>query len=95
MHTKGPWKYEYPEHTEGAVVFIENGPSSRDRIGICDIRRPNSPEGKSNGNLIAAAPDLYDACKAVLVDHIHSHTVLSDSMAKVLAVALEKAKGRS
>ncbi len=71
-HTKGPWTANGPdfgkhtqfEHGMTAHIFAYN-PS---RFKIADIvgpsNRKNTKEWEANANLIAAAPELLEACHA-------------------------------
>jgi hypothetical protein len=66
MHTKGPWVYDESENTvysqdqEVTVVHMVQGSMcSPDALG-------NYDEGTANARLIAAAPDLLAACKAIV-----------------------------
>ncbi len=70
-HTKGPWKVDEAQDLPLAVIVDnENGD------GICEIgaegtRRddpetPSSIEAEANARLIAAAPELLEACIALL-----------------------------
>jgi len=73
-HTKGKWKllrgrnryYEIPDdyHTMMQSCFYICGPKHHNDF-VADLIVSNSPEGKANACLIAAAPDLLAACKAM------------------------------
>jgi hypothetical protein len=52
-HTKGPWTYEMYENF---VVYGQNDE-------ICELREGDQ---EANARLIAAAPDLLDACKYLI-----------------------------
>lgn len=62
-HTKGPWHVNSRDDTV----------RSKDSIRIADIDvingewGDNCPESQANARLIAAAPELLQACKAALV----------------------------
>src|SRR4051794_13527039 len=58
-HTPGPW------YMAGVPAVL-----SRDGVGIADCRTVDTTpqEQEANARLIAAAPDLLAACKALLAD---------------------------
>lgn len=71
-HTPGPWK-AYPEalfngtHVAGRCPIVRAGYlriARVDRISISS--RKMDQEGEFNARLIAAAPDLLEACREVL-----------------------------
>ncbi len=61
-HTQGPWKWKSArtqQHLAGADGCY---------IGVtCDI--PNTDQKAANAHLIAAAPDMLDALRAILEAH--------------------------
>ena len=57
-HTKGPWRYE-PISTCGAVYQ-----GSDYRMEVCRVNGRDG-EQQANARLIAAAPQLLEACEAV------------------------------
>jgi hypothetical protein len=67
-HTPGPWKYDGVE-SRLVVAAVEN---SIEHSFICDVLdtteglEGDCPEADANGRLIAAAPDLLAACRALV-----------------------------
>lgn len=64
MFTKGPWravKCFWPERGDYWAIFHDQGPqhSSRSKDHAVQLT-------EDNARLIAAAPDLYEACKLAL-----------------------------
>lgn len=58
-HTPGPWEY----HNSGFCdVVYTRGEKLGDGDRICEMYGPNT---EANARLIAAAPELLEACKAV------------------------------
>lgn len=58
-YTKGPWKVdEAPDLPLGVIMDDEDG------LGICTVEPCYTTEGEAlaNARLIAAAPELYEAC---------------------------------
>lgn len=94
-HTPGPW-----EVREGyGLLMAEVGPKDRavatvwtKRMGqIEDKTVPVEwPEGQANGHLIAAAPDLLEACKIAL----YGGGTIAEATEKCRA-AIAKAEGRA
>lgn len=62
-HTPGPWTFDYPED-DRCNVQVWSGPNQRVCFLAHDDTRANST-GTANGMLIAAAPDLLEACASV------------------------------
>ena len=93
-HTPGPWNakeewlYKGKHHTAG------NGPEV---LGICIVRRHSDADGRcevaeANARLIAAAPDLLEACK--IAAHHMSCIAIGGSVEAILRAAIAKAEGR-
>ncbi len=63
-HTPGPWRVEDAGPNSGNVIRFEIQSDAGD---ICDIEDPaidGNPNAEANAQLIAAAPELLEACKA-------------------------------
>ena len=88
-HTKGPWKNRYDE--------FESSTIHTDEIDICEVLHQGEyeEEGLANANLIAAAPELLEACESVLNklrDVGHYDTIKA---ANILQNAINKAEGNN
>jgi hypothetical protein len=75
MHTKGTWKVigDLRENAEFDIYTEDNRQCIAVTTPILDYdnKKPypvNRPECKSNANLIAASPELYEALKAFVSD---------------------------
>jgi len=97
QHTPGPWNVgdDSPNEYEGPT--IENIDTVVAVIPIDDIN-DSSPEERANARLIAAAPDLLDACQHLLemVAECQLNGVLPDAKkwpAAQAAAAITKATG--
>jgi hypothetical protein len=73
LQTKGPWEYsvfeEYPEERGGYFVYspgIKPCVTKLTTTGAHSDYDPEKSEAHDNARLIAAAPDLLDACKTAL-----------------------------
>lgn len=98
-HTPGPWEVNYREDVPTIAIWsCRYGTISP----ICRIWY--APEGappkreiretdKANAHLIAAAPELLEACKAAL-PMCKAHGA-NGFIAEMLDIAIEKAEGRS
>jgi len=90
-HTPGPWMLNEPFATPKAKWLIWAGhpiasvSAARKRNAHCTDM--SSEEGKANAHLIAAAPEMYEALKALA--HCTTHKTLEAAYA-----ALAKAEGR-
>jgi hypothetical protein len=75
-HTPGPWEYDrmlLPQRAKDRRCgFVVNGPDTKEELPtrVCDMRVPAGidgfGEGEANARLIAAAPELLEACEAML-----------------------------
>lgn len=85
-HTPGPWKA-----TEKTVT----APETEDRLGMeCRLYGGNSRDNRANARLIAAAPDLLDACQAMIAwdDREKDHAVDFYDRMGLCVEAFEKAR---
>jgi len=96
-HTPGPWKVGIIPDTEN--VFVE----ASDGLIVCEVGGfvIGKEQAQTNAHLIAAAPDLLDALKDIMTDHIDNLTYQEDCdcagchrIAKAQA-AIAKAEGNS
>src|SRR5690606_11039817 len=95
-HTPGPWKSEY--HGKESHAIIGGSANGRDWTIIAEIHDPVGyvprSERSANARLIAAAPDLLAACKAVL-NEIQTNTEwLDPAVESALEAAIAKATGK-
>jgi len=96
-HTPGPWVVSDGEFTDGFVEAVNNGPNTI--AGIMPV-----PERSANARLIAAAPELLEACKEArncLASALQAMedeglgVYAADNLAmKALDAAIAKAEGR-
>jgi len=90
-HTPGPWKW-WTTHEGAHRINPHKGGLV---IASCDTRNPFSEEQEANARLIAAAPDLLEACKAALfeitdIERQGRHN--GNSLPKMLSAAIAKAE---
>lgn len=87
-HTPGPWAPYYFRSPRGARQFWAVG---SDRVGLMGVAW--RVRNKADANLIAAAPDLLDACQFTLgIIEAHLPELYDGSMAQKLRLAIAKAK---
>lgn len=98
-HTPGPWVENsftdpgtppYDQAPLRQVYGVEGGVV----VGIARIERNHTEEGQANARLIAAAPDLLEACKGVYDEHEHDHDPRPCFVCSRMAAAIAKAEGR-
>jgi hypothetical protein len=89
-HTPGPWNV-YGD----AYRFVIARPRPDHKPLICEApdSEPTTPEERANVNLIAAAPEMYEALRGML-DQPESPESYDAMLARAQA-ALAKAEGRS
>ena len=93
-HTPGPWATDQKEHDEPHQnIRVQAG-----KRGICLVWMDDAPvrdynaEQRANARLIAAAPDLLEALKAMLTNWEEDSAYGSDAADKARA-AIAKAGG--
>jgi hypothetical protein len=89
-HTPGPWKIFYP--TVGDCGFGIDTADEKNSIVVMDTEAgiysaETREEDLANAKLIAAAPDLLEACLAALDSKLHWNQINS-----MLKKAIKKAK---
>jgi len=57
-HTSGPWRTDFNSYDNQWRVYEKNGPPI-----INSLFKPSGEIGEANARLIAAAPDLLEACR--------------------------------
>jgi hypothetical protein len=102
-HTPGPWNLnmhdkdsQYAADIEGRDVNHLNDP--RFIRSVCVVlKHAEDSENQFNARLIAAAPDLLEACKKVLAKYLtlddESLLILSEEIEEIEA-AIKKAEGK-
>lgn len=105
-HTPGPWEYRPLEYDDWGIVRAG-------RFVICQARDPERMDGeclayhrlagldpwRSNARLIAAAPELLEACKAFMRAHSgprdnDTEIALWDAAITATEAAIAKAEGK-
>jgi hypothetical protein len=85
-HTKGPWRVS----KKPDIYFIHGAGC----LFIADLVNNNSPEQEANANLVAAAPDLLEALKAIYQDAIARSTEVPSPIVEAVCAAIAKAEGK-
>jgi len=92
-HTPGPWKAVEAPYNPKGWLWVQNGPGAL----LADVHQnKNIPLDARNANarLMAAAPDLLEACKAVLAAHPMPHGINERrGVMAVVETAVAKALG--
>jgi hypothetical protein len=99
-HTQGPWAYRPNEHDDWGMLRAADGmPVARSFVEARNdgTRGHDGPEEiKANGLLIAAAPELLDACKnalAIAASGLSSDRLTREDAMKRIRDAVDKATG--
>ena len=91
--TPGPWKATYDSQLRAAIEIY----NTEDRILVAVLPDRGTIEAMSeieaNANLIAAAPDMYEALKNVCHNGCHESTADEFCLHCYVAKALRKARG--
>jgi hypothetical protein len=87
-HTPGPWAVRFYERHETAVIKTADG----DEVATVDVKC--MPDAPADARLIAAAPDLLEACEAFVVAMDSAHDHIERSIA-LMEKAIAKAKGET
>lgn len=87
-HTPGPWACCIPKSNEYVAIVAGE-------LAVASVNTACGLDGtllpcEANANLIAAAPDLFDACEAML----QGRRSISQAI-KMARAAVEKAKGEA
>ena len=90
--TPGPWKATYDSQLQAAIEIY----NTEDRIIVAVLPDRGTveamPEIEANANLIAAAPDMYEALETI--ERVAGIGMMEDDPARVKARdALRKARG--
>ena len=95
-HTPGPWKIDPSEEFPLAVI-VDDEDGELDGVCICELqgefddKSSATPEQMSNARLIAAAPELLEACKYALAQLEADGN--SELICEDIRDAIRKAKG--
>jgi hypothetical protein len=101
--TPGPWEHFDAKNEHGEATISIRGNS--EFIATMDLMATNGgpyllpPNAEANARLIAAAPDLLEACKAIAA-HIPENdvdipTFAGINLARIVRAAIAKAEGAS
>lgn len=101
-HTPGPWELK-GERVDGKCIFVENDHDGWHRLAVeVDSDDCDTATAWANARLIAAAPELLEACRAALPlisaeadrrrdSGVPGYETEMDDLAGVLRAALAKA----
>ena len=93
-HTKGPWSATRWAIGDGWRVHVLHTADNDVHDAICDLDTWQSDDQtEANARLIAAAPELLEACNRCL-DFINIHHT-GTMLREMLETAIAKAEGRS
>jgi len=85
-YTKGEWELQRPYIDEPILIIAGKRVGSRGVIAQVSMTK----EQLANAHLIAATPDFYEACRAIISERFDDWS----PMYKQIAKALAKAEGK-
>lgn len=88
-HTPGPWTIEIPSN--GCDRYIIHGKSFEE---ICATCLDTEHEMQANARLIAAAPELLEACRLALGAFEANRIDMQQNAERKLNAAIAKAEGK-
>lgn len=98
-HTPGPWRFEKYRGGDGRDGYgiISEDPATGPGYGVAWIEQAQLPR-ESDGHLFAAAPELYEAAKALqdlMMNHADGFRIETKDIAVDLAASsmIDKFKG--
>lgn len=110
QHTSGPWSVEWPDEDEQHQIYHDerelHDPYAKLSSGdwfkfakvIVFVQGNPDEQGKANARLIAASPDLLEACQAFVdryeyLAKLWGEEGVSRGVADKIRAAIKKAKG--
>lgn len=94
-HTPGPWTLEKIDDAEKTLVYyrVNSGKNTIGFAGVYHNRKLTDEEFTGNAKLIAAAPELLDACIEMyeLLERAHKGSMLGKGIRKQALEAIKKA----
>jgi hypothetical protein len=98
-HTPAPWKVVDNSDTKNGQIRVENYEGVIACCGKQTEIMPTLENMQANAHLIAAAPDLLEACKSILAS-FHESVKTDENISEFpelqkVALAIAKAEGRA
>lgn len=86
-HTPGRWRATPYSSVIGAGVMVQPDPARNSWV-LAMVQGQSGPEAEANARLIAAAPDMLAALRAVQrLDYFQEHNALARQVAEAIARA--------
>ena len=97
QHTPGPWHSQRPHGSDIPVWGVDE--KSRGCVALVNMSAERATEAAANARLIAAAPEMYEALKALHACHrafsgSDAWTMLDDEARAAAEATIAKAEGR-
>ena len=97
QHTAGPWHSQRPHGSDIPVWGVDE--KSRGCVALVNMSAERATEAAANARLIAAAPEMYEALKALHACHrafsgSDAWTMLDDEARAAAEATIAKAEGR-
>ena len=88
MHTPGPW---YARRGYKMLTISNRKTACINAVTIAEVVNPCGQEYVANANLIAAAPELLEACQLAMQSDIDGSFVSASKWWDIMKVAIKKA----
>lgn len=86
-HTPGPWAVDYSGPARIAIVD-----TSGSEVALCSKQNDDGDTDEANARLIAASPELFEACKVLLATgSFNKHGEHAEQAARFARAAIDKA----
>jgi len=94
-YTKGEWKFNRPIiETDNTKICVMEEPHYMPDCGDATWYNGCVENMEANAHLIAAAPDLYEACKALIEAVDEDYDIIGYGREMTIREALAKAEGK-
>lgn len=87
LHTPAPWAIQMPEYSGEPIRVTKHEDRPQGDLTICHVNPYLANESEANARLISAAPDMFDALRAIVDAFGDQDSLLIDQCKAALAKA--------